>query len=97
MSDLFAYHVAKEQMAELRRTAGHTRVTSTASHRRSLMNIRGMISRALSRISKTPIDQRTASVTSQPVAPGPTHRTGRLVKADDLYPQSMWRGEERDA
>jgi hypothetical protein len=64
MSDLFAYHVAKEQMTQVRRTAGQTRLTSTANHHRSLTNFRRVISRLLSRISRVPIDQRTASVTS---------------------------------
>ena len=51
MTDLFAYHAAKEQMTDLRRTAGQTQLTSTADHRRSLTNSRSAISRVLSRMS----------------------------------------------
>jgi len=51
MTDLFAYHVAKEQMAELRRTAGQTRLTTAASHSRSLTNSHRVIRRVLSRVS----------------------------------------------
>ena len=51
MTDLFAYHAAKEQMADLRRTAGQNRLTTTASHDRWLTNSRRLISRALGRIS----------------------------------------------
>lgn len=65
MTDLFAYHVAKEQMAELRRTAGQTRLTTAANNRRSLTNSHRVISRVLSRVSSVlSIDHRTASVTS---------------------------------
>jgi hypothetical protein len=65
MTDLFAYHAAKEQMTELRRTAGQTRLTTTANHRRSLTNSHRVISRLLSRVSTAlSIDRRTASVTS---------------------------------
>ncbi len=37
MTDLFSYHLARDQMADLRRTAGQTRLTTTTNHR-SLTN-----------------------------------------------------------
>lgn len=72
MTDLFAYHIAKEQMADLRRTAGQTRPTTTANHRRSLTNSHRAIARVRSRISTAlTIDHRTASVAShiKPITP----------------------------
>lgn len=33
MTDLFAYHVAKEQLADLRRTADQTQMTGTVGTR----------------------------------------------------------------
>jgi hypothetical protein len=62
MTDLFAYHVAKEQMADLRRTAGQTRLRRTASNHRALTSSRRVITRVLSRVStRLPIDHRTAN------------------------------------
>jgi len=60
MTDLLAYHVAKQQITDLRRTAGHTRLTSTARSPRALTNGQRLISRMLSRVSTAlAIDQRT--------------------------------------
>jgi hypothetical protein len=64
MTDLFAYHVARDQMTDLRRTAGQVRLT-TVSNRRSLTNSHRVISPVLSRISTAlSINRRTPSVAS---------------------------------
>ena len=65
MTDLFAYHVAREQMADVRRTAGQTRLTSTANNHRSLRTSYRVISRLLSRMSTPVSDHRTAGGASQ--------------------------------
>ena len=65
MTDLFAYHVAREQMADVRRTAGQTRLTSTANNHRSLRTSYRVISRLLSRMSTPVSDHRTARGASQ--------------------------------
>jgi hypothetical protein len=62
MTDLFAYHVAKEQMADVRRSAGQIRLVRTAGNHRALTNSRRVITRVLSRLAtRLPIDHRTAS------------------------------------
>jgi hypothetical protein len=43
MTDLFAYHVAKQQLTEARRTAGETRLTSTSNNHRALTSSRRLI------------------------------------------------------
>jgi hypothetical protein len=87
MTDLFAYHAAKEQMADLRRTAGQNRLTTTANHDRWLTNTRRVISRVLGSISNTrSIHHRTA-------ASHPTTDLSRLARRaiqenrpDELHP-----------
>jgi len=51
MTDLFAYHAATEQMADLGRTTGQTRLTTAANHHRFANDRRRAIGRVLSRIS----------------------------------------------
>jgi hypothetical protein len=88
MTDLFAYHVAKQQMADLRRTSGQTRLTSTAPIPRTLTNGHRVISGVLSRMSTAlAIDQRKAGVASSapppsgliPHLPGPTDEGFRNI------------------
>jgi hypothetical protein len=72
MTDLLAYHVAKDQMTDLRRTAGQARLTATTHNHRSLTNSHRAITRVLSRISTVlSIDYRPAGVASHigPIAP----------------------------
>jgi hypothetical protein len=72
MTDLFAYHAAKDHMTDLRQTSGQTRLTTTANNHRPLTNNHRVISRVLSRISSAlSIDHRTASLASHtsPITP----------------------------
>jgi hypothetical protein len=82
MTDLLAYHVARDQMSDLRRTAGQTRLTSTSNRHRSLTNSHRVISRALTRISTAfTVDHQAASGAShvRPITPeapnGPAQQT----------------------
>jgi hypothetical protein len=70
MTDLFGYHAAREQMADLRRTAGQTRLVTSSGHARALRNGRRLIAAMLSRVSaaRSSADREPAS---QPT-PGPT-------------------------
>lgn len=66
MTDLLAYHIAKDQMADLRKTAGETRLTSTTHNHRSLTSGRRVIRRMLGRMSTAlSTDRRTTIVASQ--------------------------------
>jgi hypothetical protein len=73
MTDLFAYHVAKDQMAYVRRSAGQTKLTRTANHG-SLRNSHRVISRLLSVISKVlALDHQRATVASH-IQPSTSHQ-----------------------
>jgi hypothetical protein len=43
MTDLFSYHLAKQQLADLRRTAGETQLRTTRSSHRALTSSRKLI------------------------------------------------------
>jgi hypothetical protein len=43
MTDLFSYHLAKQQLADLRRTAGETQLRATRSSHRVLTSSRKLV------------------------------------------------------
>jgi hypothetical protein len=86
MTDLFTYHVARQQMADLRGTAGQTRLTTAANHYRFANDRRRVIRRVLSRISTTvTVGQRSPRVAPHTGAIRPGAATMPQEKPDDIH------------
>lgn len=76
MTDLFAYHLAKQQLADLRRTAGETRLVSTARGHGAVANSRTLVGGLLTRFSSAVrIGQPKPGVASQTAAAAPDSLT----------------------
>jgi hypothetical protein len=65
MTDLFAYDAAREQMADIRRTAGQTRLPTSSSNARALTNGRRLIAAMVTRVSAAGSSAHRASLATQ--------------------------------